>query len=160
MKEEKKFSNPILTGKWANFKYIPEGHCADTRAGKFQLVSIGGRAECLGVQTRERGAPSALAKIQFIFVSLTHKWKCTSRHIKPFFSTSFRCPHLSRTLTQLGKYCYLILSKQQTRFAWIKVISNFHYCLCNHTHQVWIMCTIEHSTVLLYCVLGRHQNVG
>ena len=52
--------NPILTGKWVNFKYIPEwlteiskstfeglgemfeGHSADTGAGKFPLTSMGG----------------------------------------------------------------------------------------------------------------------
>ena len=57
--------NPILTGKWANFKHIPEwltetsdstfkgvgemfeGHSADTRAGKFPLASMGGQAEGL-----------------------------------------------------------------------------------------------------------------
>ena len=54
-----------MTGKWANFKYIPEwltetsdstfkgvgemfeGHSADTRAEKFPLASMGGRAEGL-----------------------------------------------------------------------------------------------------------------
>ena len=43
-----------------------KGHSADTGAGKFPLVSMGGRAE--GLQTRERGPPSALAEIfSFLF---------------------------------------------------------------------------------------------
>ena len=67
--------NPILTGKWANFKHIPEwltetsdstfkgvgemfeGHSADTRAGKFPLVPMGGRAEGLACADPEARTP-------------------------------------------------------------------------------------------------------
>ena len=67
---------PILTVLKA------EGHSADTGAGKFPLVSMGGRAEGPRAQTRERGPPSALAEILYQFLlqkflmdrSLLHKY--------------------------------------------------------------------------------------
>ena len=40
-----------------------EGDSADMCAGKFPLVSMGGRAEGSRAQTREQGPPSALAEI-------------------------------------------------------------------------------------------------
>ena len=43
-----------------------EGDSADMCAGKFPLVSMGGRAEGLACATRERGPPSALAEILII----------------------------------------------------------------------------------------------
>ena len=52
---------PILTVLKA------EGHSADTGAGKFPLVSMGGRAEGLACADGERGPPSALAEI-FLFL--------------------------------------------------------------------------------------------
>ena len=42
-----------------------EGDSADMCAGKFLLVSMGGRAEGPRAQTRERGPPSALAEFLF-----------------------------------------------------------------------------------------------
>jgi hypothetical protein len=39
-----------------------KGDSADKFAGKFLLVSMGGRAEGLASQTRERGPPSALVE--------------------------------------------------------------------------------------------------
>ena len=52
-----------------------EGDSADTCAGKFPLLSMGGRAEGLRAQTRERGPPSALAKF-FVFDSKLFKVSC------------------------------------------------------------------------------------
>ena len=49
-----------------------EGDSADTCAGKFPLVSMGGWAEGLAFQTRERGPPSALA--EFTLYSASTKW--------------------------------------------------------------------------------------
>ena len=48
---------PILTVLKA------EGHSADTGAGKFPLVLMGGRAEGLACADPERGPPSALTEI-------------------------------------------------------------------------------------------------
>ena len=45
-----------------------EGDFADMCAGKFPLVSMGGRAEGLTCETREQGPPSALAEI---YVNIT-----------------------------------------------------------------------------------------
>ena len=47
-----------------------EGDSADMCAGKFSLVSMGGRAEGLGAQTRKRGPPLALAEICYLFLFL------------------------------------------------------------------------------------------
>ena len=41
-----------------------EGDSADTCAGKFLLVLMGGERRVSHAQTRERGPPSALAEIQ------------------------------------------------------------------------------------------------
>ena len=47
-----------------------EGDSADTCAGKFLLVSMGGRAEGLACADRERGPPSTRAEIPSFFVFL------------------------------------------------------------------------------------------
>ena len=50
---------------------MSEGYSADTGAGKFPLVSMGGRADRQACADGERGPPSALAEIfsSFFFFS-------------------------------------------------------------------------------------------
>ena len=51
-----------------------EGYSADTRAGKFPLVSMGGRAEGLACADPGARTPSALAEIlQYVFRSWNEK---------------------------------------------------------------------------------------
>ena len=50
-----------------------DGDSADICAGKFPLVSMGGRAEGSRAQTQERGPPAALAEIfSFVLIDSPH----------------------------------------------------------------------------------------
>ena len=57
-----------------------EGYSADTGAGKFPLVSMGGRADRQACADGERGPPSALAEIfnkfYFQFKKFPHLYLC------------------------------------------------------------------------------------
>ena len=76
-------NNPILTGKWANFKHNPkwlsetldstferlgemfEENCTDTHSGKFTLVLMGDRVEGLACADLVARTPISTSRISF-----------------------------------------------------------------------------------------------
>ena len=89
---------------------MSEGDSADMCAGKFPLVSMGGRAEGLCAQTRERGPPSSLAEICTLFScpDISHSYIVCYLHIFSLFT--FFPPFLVELLASLITGCTLLFA--------------------------------------------------